>query len=120
MPKKVKRILEKDILASICEDLTKKDLLFWRSNNIPVFGRSNDGNFRFRAMPKYGRRGVPDILIVNKGKFIGVEVKMPKKELRPDQGDFGMELTLNGGMYCVAHSLEEFKSFPFYSDFDNK
>jgi hypothetical protein len=99
--------LEKDIQRTICEYLALKKFFFWRSNNIPVFGKNNAGAKTFRSLPKFTPRGLPDIIILHKGKFIAVEVKRPGAPLRPEQGEFGMKCELNGGFYRIVHSLEE-------------
>lgn len=103
----MKEILEKDIQREICDWLYSKGYFFWRSNNIPVFGRSNDGVKRFRALPKYTPRGLPDIIIIKQGRFIALEVKRPGMKLRPEQAEFGTKLTLNGGFYHMVTSLGE-------------
>ncbi len=106
--------LEKDIQREVCDWLATRNAFFWRSNNVPVFGRSNDGVKRFRALPKYTPRGLPDIIIIHKGKFIGIEVKRPKMALRKEQKEFKLGCILAEGYYAVVHSLEEAKQLlPF-------
>lgn len=99
--------LEKDIQREICDYLHRKEYFFWRSNNIPVFSKSNDGIRRFRALPKYTPKGLPDIIVLHKGKFIALEVKRPHAKLRPEQADFGVKVEMNEGKYYIVHSLEE-------------
>lgn len=99
--------LEKDIQREICDWLFINHFFFWRSNNIPVFGRSNDGVKRFRALPKYTPKGLPDIMCIVNGKFIGIEVKRFTK-LSPDQVAFSYKVFAHGGNYYVVHSLDEF------------
>lgn len=101
------KVLERDIQREICEWLRSQHIFFWRSNNVPVFSASNDGVRRFRSLPKDTPRGLPDIMIVEQGKFIGVEVKRPGMKLRPEQAEFGTKLVLAGGHYITAHSLSE-------------
>ena len=67
-----------------------------------------NGEMRYRALPKHTPRGLPDLMIVHNGKFTGIEVKRPGAKLRPEQGAFGIKLTLAGAEYHVVHSLEEF------------
>jgi hypothetical protein len=115
-----KKQLESYIVKEICEWLAgRKDLTFWRSNNVPVFsfsGRNNKGEMRYRSLPKYTPRGLPDIMVICNGKFIGIEVKREGAKLRPEQAEMGMRITLNGGFYFVAHSLHELKELfiPLY------
>ena len=93
------------VLREICEYLSLMKVFFWRSNNIPVFGMSNDGKMRFRALPKYTPKGLPDIIIVHEGKFIGIEVKKPGAKLRPEQEDFKKNVVANDGLYFVVDSM---------------
>jgi hypothetical protein len=94
------------------EWLAIKKYFFYRSNNIPVYSRNNAGYMAFRKLPKFTPRGIPDIVIVREGKYIGVECKRPGAALRPEQADFGTNLVLNGGFYYVVHSLEELQAIP--------
>ncbi len=117
---------ETQILLEICDWLKKEGFFFWRSNNIPAGGRTFG---TFRALPKYTPRGLPDIMIVRNGTFIGLEVKREGSEderekngrkiragkLTPDQAEWGVGLTVSGGEYYCVHSLQEVKdqlSFP--------
>ncbi len=100
-------LLEKDIMNQCCQWLHNSGVFFWRSNNIPVFGRNNGGAMTHRSMPKFSIKGVPDIILVHEGMFIAIEVKRPKAKLRPDQEIF-MEKTIKAGAhYHVVHSLDE-------------
>jgi hypothetical protein len=105
VPKKT--ILERDILNIVCEYLAKKQLFFWRSNNIPVFGKNSGGHMTWRSMPRYSRKGIPDIIVIHEGMFIGIEIKRPNAKLRPDQITFQEECAKNNAIYAVVHSLEE-------------
>lgn len=104
--KKHKHELEKDIQRKVCDYLHNHGFFFWRSNNIPVWGRSNDGKMRWRAMPKYSRRGVADIIVLHQGKFIGLEIKRPGEKLKPDQEKFAEDVERNGGIYWIISSVE--------------
>lgn len=101
------KILEKDIQRAICECLDNEGYFFWRSNNIPVFGMSNDGKRRFRALPKYTPRGLPDIIVIHKGDFIALEVKREGFKLRPEQAEFEKNCRANGGYYYTVMSVED-------------
>lgn len=104
-------MLEKGIQREICDWLHSCGFFFWRSNNAPIFGRSNDGRQRFRALPKYTPRGLPDIIMIYNGKFVAFEVKRPDQKLRPEQAEFGSKCFLNGGFYRRVTSLSEVKSY---------
>lgn len=109
---KIKKPLEKDIVRECCEYLASYNFFFWRSNNLPVFsfgGRGNNLKPRFRSMPKYSIKGLPDIIIVSNGLMIGIEVKVPGRKLRPEQAEFATKLIMNGGLYFTVHSCIELK-----------
>lgn len=102
------RPLEKDIQREICDWLATIGVFFWRSNNLPAMGRPGaDGEMRFRALPKYTPRGIPDILILHHGDFFGLEVKRPRAQIKPEQIEFGDKLKKNGGYYAIVYSLDD-------------
>ena len=89
---------ESVIVREVCDYLKERGIFFWRSNNIPVFGRS---------LPKYTPKGLPDIFAIIRGHCIGIEVKRPTGEdgdrerngrkvrggkLSPFQAEFGTKL----------------------------
>lgn len=112
-PRKTKRnsrVLESVIQREICDYLFERGYFFWRSNNVPVFAVSNDGVRRFRSLPKYTPKGLPDILLVNEnGMLIGIEVKRPGEKLKPDQAKFALDLIKTNARYHCVHSLDELK-----------
>lgn len=99
---------ETELLGTICEYLAYRKHFFWRSNNIPA-PFSKDGEMHFRAMPKYSRKGVPDICLIKDGFFIGLELKPKGKYQSQDQKDFEHDLKDAGAEYYVIHSIEELK-----------
>ena len=100
--------LEKEVQNTICEWLAFNKYFFWRSNNIPVFSRNNGGKMAFRSLGKYTPRGIPDIILINKGFFVGIEVKREGiNTLRPEQEVFRDNVLANGGKYFVVHSVDE-------------
>lgn len=108
--KGVNRVLESAIQREICDYLASWHYFFWRSNNVPVFAMSNDGVRRFRSLPKYTPKGLPDIMLVRKdGVLVGIEVKRPGEKLKPDQAAFGLKMIKWGAVYGIVHSLDEFK-----------
>lgn len=64
-----------------------------------------DGSFR--AMPKYSKTGVPDIILVHNGIFIGLEVKRPKGKQSDNQVEFQKGLERAGGKYYLVTSLDD-------------
>ena len=102
-----KKKLEKDIQREICDWLHSENYFFWRQNNIPVFQRDTRGS-RFRAMPKYALRGLPDIMCLCNGRFIGLEVKVPDYwKFTDDQKAVQEKIEANGGAYNLVTSLEQ-------------
>jgi hypothetical protein len=95
---------ESDIVFSICEYLAARRHFFWRQNTAPTYDKA--GGF-FRAMPKHAMRGVPDIIVVKDGKFIGIEVKTKDGRLSADQIAFGRRCEEDGATYIVARSIDD-------------
>lgn len=106
---------ETDIQRACLDWLHAKGIFCWRSNQIPV--PLNGGGFRRFA----GLKGVADILGILPqevgvglectpvvfGNLLAVEVKMPKKKLRPEQSDFLREINDRGGIGLCVHSVDE-------------
>ena len=104
--------LEKEIQNEICEYLKQGGYFFWRNNTIPVFSRNNAGKMAFRSMGKYAMKGLPDIVLILQGHFIGIEVKREGiNMLRPDQETFKKLCKVHGASYIVVHSLEDVRKF---------
>lgn len=58
-------------------------------------------------MPKYALKGVPDIIIVHRRSFIGLEVKRPGNRQSEDQETFQRRVESSGGFYYVVTCLED-------------
>jgi len=97
-------VSESDIVRSICDYLAYKKRFFWRQNTAPTFDTTQS---RYRAMPAYAMRGVPDIILIRNGTFVGLEVKQATGRLSPEQRIFQEEVQKAGGEYHVVHSIEE-------------
>jgi hypothetical protein len=107
---------ETQIVREICEWLEKGGFFFWRSNNVPVMQGT-----RMRALPKYTPRGLSDIMIVWRGRFIAVECKRPAQpdarepngrkvrggKLTDAQREWAVGLSLAGGEFIEAFSVED-------------
>lgn len=96
--------LEKDIQASICDYLALKRIFFSRINTTPVFDTKQK---TFRAMPKYSRKGMSDILAVHAGKPYFLEVKRPNTKPSEDQKRFGADAEQAGAIYAVVRSIDD-------------
>jgi hypothetical protein len=95
---------ETAVQAAICDYLSLKGYLFSRTNNAPIYDKTRAA---FRALPKYTRRGWPDICLIAHGTFYGIEVKSDNGKLRPEQEELGKEIGKNGGVYIVARSIDD-------------
>lgn len=98
---------ETDVQAAICDYLALKGYLFSRTNNSPIYDRTRGA---FRALPKYTRRGWPDICLISRGTFFGIEVKSDNGKLSKDQQQLGDEINKNGGLYVVARSIDDLQA----------
>ena len=95
---------ESQIVSAICDYLALRKLLFWRNNNTPIFDPTRQV---FRAMPKHTMKGLPDIIVIKDGKFIGLEVKTDTGRLSADQVEFGRRAKDAGARYEVVRSIED-------------
>ena len=98
---------ESDIQNSICEYLQVKKHFFFRLNNIPAFSKQKDGSVRMRRLPKFTPKGLPDIVVVKDGFFIGLEVKRPKTYQSKEQKELEKELKEAGAEYYVVRSIDD-------------
>jgi hypothetical protein len=98
---------ETDIQNSICEYLAVKKHFFFRLNNIPAFSKNPDGSIRMRRLPKYTPRGLPDIIVIKDGYFIGLEVKKPKTYQSKEQKEIEKQIKEAGGEYYVVRSIDK-------------
>ena len=62
-------------------------------------------------MPKYALKGVPDIIVIKQGRFIGLEVKTKDGRLSADQVEFGRRAKEQGAEYCVVRQLRIFSAW---------
>lgn len=97
---------ESQIVTTICEYLELKKYFFWRQNNTAIY----DGKRKtYRAMPKYAKRGVADLLIIIDGQAVFLEVKRPKCYLSEYQKKFKEDLLKYGGSdkYYLVRSVKD-------------
>jgi hypothetical protein len=53
------------------------------------------------------RPGVPDLIVLHRGRFMGLEVKAEKGRLSDNQADAADAIVNAGGFYSVVRSVEE-------------
>lgn len=56
---------------------------------------------------RYGLSGSSDILACIGGRFVGIEAKVGKDRVRPNQRRFAEALTKAGGLYIEARSVDD-------------
>lgn len=98
---------ESDIQNSICEYLELRGRCFFRLNNIPAFNRHANGSITMRRLPKYTPKGLPDIVVVQGGMFVALEVKRPKTYQSKEQKEFQAWVEKHSGKYFVVRSIED-------------
>lgn len=94
---------ESGIQRAICDYLALRKHFFWRTNNIPA-PLPGGG---FRALPKYTPRGLPDIIVIKDGFFVGLEVKKRGSYQSKEQKDFEAMVKEAGGEYYVVRSIAD-------------
>ncbi len=95
---------EADIQGAILDYLCTRRVVFWRNNNVPVFDVRRQ---QYRRMPKYTPRGLPDIVVVKDGRFVGLEVKSRKGTQFKAQKEFEEWCREEGAEYHVVRSIED-------------
>lgn len=97
----MEKIKEKDIQKQILDYLDIKRIFHYKSNNVGIF-RRDTGSY----IPS-GVLGLPDIICVIKGIYIGIEVKVPGGKQSDNQKAFQESLEKAGGIYILAYSLDD-------------
>jgi hypothetical protein len=92
---------EADVQRAILLLLEYSHMFHYRNNSGGMVAES--GHF-----VRFGATGSPDIIIVQNGKYIGVEVKGTDGKQSDNQKIFQQELEKAGGEYLLVHSVEEF------------
>lgn len=104
---------ESEIQSQIIDYLTilenQGKLFFQRTNNIPV-SQMRNGKRVFRKMAKGQKKGFPDIVVIFKRKFVGIEVKTEKGRMSKEQKTMQQLVEKNGGIYKVVRSVDDVKN----------
>ena len=87
-------MLERDVVAAIKKYLASlgSDVFFWKEHGGP-----------------YGTSGVPDIICCYKGRFLGLEVKLPTGRLTELQKRAIRKINQAGGIACRVERVEDVK-----------
>lgn len=78
-------------------------LVFWRSNAGIGFTKSG-------FMITFGRKGLPDLMVLMGGRFIGIELKSKTGTLEASQKELRPLLEAQGCAYHVIRSVEDLTS----------
>ena len=87
-------MLERDIVTAIKKYLASlgSDVFFWKEHGSV-----------------YGTNGVPDIICCYKGRFLGLECKLPGGRLTKLQKRVIEKINRAGGVACRVESVEDVK-----------
>ena len=87
-------MLERDIVTAIRKYLASRgsDVFFWKEHGSV-----------------YGTNGVPDIICCYKGRFLGLECKLPGGRLTKLQKRTIEKINRAGGVACRVESVEDVK-----------
>ena len=96
--------IQKEILHWL--SLQPKDQMFsWRMYTGPIVrGNPLKGKTFFTPNPC---PGLPDIIVIIKGRFVGLEIKQPKGRQSTEQKTFEQAIKKAGGFYFLVRSLDE-------------
>lgn len=97
---------ETEIQSGICAYLTLRRHFFWRLNNQGVSYIDRHGLRQFRTQ-HWTPRGLPDIVVVNDGHAVFIEVKSAKGKQSPDQIEFQRNAIKAGADYHVVRSISD-------------
>jgi hypothetical protein len=95
---------EGKIQSSVLKYLHEQGVFCWRQNNLAIFDPKMNGYREHN-----GLKGVPDILAVINGRFVGFEIKTPRGRQSADQLFFQKRLERHKGKYFIIRSLDEAK-----------
>lgn len=97
---KRKVLSEHDVQSQILGWLAQKGIFHYRQNTGAA--KLTGGHW-----VRFGKKGAPDIVAVEKGRFIGIEVKKVGEEQSDDQFTYEKNLRRAGGEYILAYSLDD-------------
>lgn len=96
---------ESQLEIAICHALKINRVFFWKNPTRGYFDLKRKV-FRKDYNP-YTKKGVPDIIAIIDGRFVGFEVKTKTGRLSPEQKEFQKECKKNGGLYFVIRSVDD-------------
>ena len=104
--KRFKDTTANDLTKTIIWDMYHvREGVAYRINNGAVYDKKR-GVYRAGVQKK----GVPDIIGIINGRFIGIEVKIGKDRQSADQKLVEKEINAAGGVYFIAKSYDDYLS----------
>ena len=90
----------------VLDTLIKNGVFAWRQNNMPVYDpKLHNGYGGYRT--HQGLKGVPDIIAIINGRFVGIEIKAGRDRMSADQLLFKKRCERHGGLYFVVKRIED-------------
>lgn len=90
---------ERDVQNAILEWLSYKKIFHERINSGMIFAN--------KYAVKGATPGFPDILVLFKSRFIGLEVKTDKGKQNENQKNMESEIKKHGGEYYIVRSIDD-------------
>ena len=100
------RMKETEIQRAIIDGLRWRGILAFRCQPAPVPIRNGRSIVGFRKADQFNI-GMPDIVCVIEGRFIGIEVKSETGRQSAEQIEWQAKIKKAGGTYVLAHSWED-------------
>ena len=101
-------------MANIHTNLIKLSLIALSKNDLATAWQNDTGVARSMTgdrVIKFGFKGSSDIIgITRTGKFLAVEIKTGKDDLRPEQRVFKKVIEENGGRYFLIRNEDEIEN----------
>ena len=97
----MQKMREKDLQKQIIDYLRLVGFLVVKFNSTGIYKKSTG---TYIPQPQ---KGITDLLFWGKGKFGAIECKVKGNKLSPEQIRFGGQMTMHGGRFIVAYSLDD-------------
>jgi hypothetical protein len=94
---------EKELQKLILDYLAVKRIFHYRNNSGVMFSEYKGK----KRMVRFGATGSPDIIVVQNGIYVGIEVKNATSVQNEAQVEFQQALEKAGGRYILARSLDD-------------
>jgi hypothetical protein len=79
-------------------------LFWWRNNSFAGYIQRANGS---KGYIQNNKPGLPDLCVIYKGQFYGLEVKTPTGKMSPNQKEAEARITAAGGQYRVVRDVSD-------------